>query len=75
MTMLSIRFSQALAKGRKLAEPADTRSAVLRSLLRKRATARTIGANDLEAMLREQILWSLPVHRNDDPKGELDRAC
>lgn len=39
----------------------DTREALLVSLLHKRATAQAIGAEELEALLRAQILWSLPV--------------
>jgi hypothetical protein len=34
---------------------------LLVTLLRKRATAQCVGATDLEALLRAQILWSLPT--------------
>ena len=60
--MLSVRFARALAKGRRPAAPA-TRPALLESLLHKRATAHMIGDEALEAMLRDQIRWSLPVER------------
>ena len=30
-------------------------------LLRKRATAHNVGAEDLEALLRDQIRWALPM--------------
>ena len=38
-----------------------SRSEVLAALLRKRATAWRSGLSELEARLRNQILWSLPV--------------
>lgn len=41
--------------------PADTRAALLVSLLNKRAVARNMGADELEVMLRQQILWALPT--------------
>jgi hypothetical protein len=60
MTSLSMRFSRAVANGRS-APVAATRENLLVTLLRKRATAQCVGATDLEALLRSQILWSLPV--------------
>ena len=62
--MLSARLSQALAKGRRPAPPA-TRPKLLETLLRKRATAHAVGDQALEAMLRDQIRWSLPVQREE----------
>lgn len=59
--MLSARLAQALAKGRRAAPPA-TRSKLLETLLRKRATAHAVGDRALESMLRDQIRWALPVH-------------
>jgi hypothetical protein len=43
------------------------RAALLANLLRKRAAVRNVGAEDLEAMLRDQILWALPVERPREP--------
>jgi hypothetical protein len=61
VTALSIRFAKAVAKGRTAPAAPATREGLLVTLLRKRATAQCIGATDLEAMLRAQILWSLPT--------------
>jgi hypothetical protein len=61
MSLLSARFSRALAKGRAKPCLPDTREALLFSLLKKRAAAHNVGATELEAMLRTQILWSLPT--------------
>ena len=62
MTSLSVRFSQALARGRHARVP-DSRATLLATLLRKRATAHAVGAEELEALLRDQIRWSLPIER------------
>jgi len=64
MTMLSLQLSRALAKGRAAAGP-QSRADLLASLLRKRAAAHNAGAGDLEALLRDQIRWALPMHAND----------
>ena len=61
MTVLSVRLSQALSRGRKGERPPQSRESVLAALLRKRATAYVVGAEDLEALLRDQIRWSLPM--------------
>lgn len=61
MTSLSVKFSQALDRGRRNVRAPDSREALLASLLRKRATAHAIGAEELEALLRNQILWALPM--------------
>lgn len=63
MTMLSHRFSRALAQGR--ARPAEppSRASLLATLLQKRATAHQMGADELELLLRDQIRWSLPIVR------------
>lgn len=63
MTTLSVKFSQALNRGRKTVRAPDSRESLLVSLLRKRATAHTVGAKELEALLRDQILWALPQHK------------
>ena len=44
-----------------------SRGEVLAALLRKRAAAWQGGLDDLEAKLRNQILWSLPVETPDEP--------
>lgn len=47
-----------------------SREEVLEALLRKRAAAWRGGMDDLEAKLRNQILWSLPVEKPVAPKGK-----
>lgn len=75
MTALSLRFSQALARGRRSPKIPDSRATLLVSLLRKRATAHSIGADDLEALLRDQIKWSLPMERRlVDPIAPTEEA-
>jgi hypothetical protein len=39
---------------------------VLARLLVKRADAQQAGLDELEATLRQQILWSLPMRRGED---------
>jgi hypothetical protein len=39
----------------------QSRASLLAILLRKRATAHNVGADDLEALLRDQIRWALPI--------------
>lgn len=63
MTVLSVKLSQALARGRRDPRPADSRESLLVALLRKRATAHGVGADELEALLRDQIRWALPMER------------
>ena len=63
MTALSVKFSKALARGRNDPRPPDSRASLLFTLLRKRATAHTTGASELEALLRDQIRWALPIER------------
>jgi hypothetical protein len=46
-----------------------SREEVLEALLRKRAAAWRGGMDDLEAKLRNQILWSLPVEKPAAPEG------
>lgn len=59
MSGLSGRLAKALSEGRR--KPAN-REQVLARLLIKRAAAHRAGQIDLEASLRDQIGWSLPVH-------------
>lgn len=61
MSLIGIRFARALQSGRKDATASLTRERVLVSLLNKRAVAAQMGADDMEAMLRAQIRWSLPM--------------
>jgi hypothetical protein len=66
MTMLSLKLSRALAKGRKSTTRPQSRAELLAVLLRKRAAAHNAGAEDLEAMLRDQIRWALPIERDQN---------
>ncbi len=61
MTALSVRLSRALSGGRRTPPRPSTRATLLATLLRKRATAHNVGAEDLEALLRDQIRWALPM--------------
>ena len=61
MTLLSLRFSRALAKGRAARPEPVSRADLLVVLLRKRAAAHNAGAGDLEALLTDQIRWALPM--------------
>jgi hypothetical protein len=61
MSLLSLKFTQALAQGRRSVPLPDTRERLLVSLLKKRATAHAIGADELEAILRDQIKWAMPT--------------
>lgn len=63
MTRSSLILSRAAERGRADREPAS-RVGILAALLRKRATASNHGADEMEAMLREQIRWSLPIERD-----------
>ena len=71
MTTLSVKLSRALSRGRKAPAP-DSRASLLAALLRKRATAHVVGADDLEALLRDQIRWALPMQ---DGNALADRAA
>ena len=64
MSLLSVRLSRALERGRAPAALPKTRADLLRTLLNKRAAAHNAGADDLEEMLRDQIRWSLPIERD-----------
>jgi hypothetical protein len=61
MKPMSFRFSQALANGRADKHVPDSREVVLERLLRKRAAAFCAGLEDQEQLLRNQIIWSLPI--------------
>ncbi len=63
MTMLSLKLSRAVSSGRAEPPPPPDRASLLVMLLRKRAVAHNIGDEELEAMLRDQIRWALPIER------------
>ena len=66
VTLLSLRLSRALERGRSAPPLPPSRATLLHTLLRKRAAAHNAGADELEEMLRDQIRWSLPVQRPVD---------
>ena len=61
MTRLSVKFSQALSRGRRANCSPDSRESLLAALLRKRA------ADELETLLRDQIRWALPIRNGAPP--------
>lgn len=61
--MLSLKLSRAVAQGRAATDRPESRAALLVTLLRKRAAAYNAGAHELEALLRDQIRWALPIER------------
>lgn len=65
MASLSFTLAKAVQSGRGAASRARTREAVLVSLLRKRGAAHRAGMARQERLLRNQILWSLPVRRGE----------
>ena len=60
-------LSSLISDGRARKGVPASRGEVLAALLRKRAAAWQGGLEDLEAKLRNQILWSLPVETPDEP--------
>lgn len=62
-------LSSLIASGRAEKGVPKSRGEVLEALLRKRAAAWRSGFDDLEAKLRNQILWSLPVEKPGDAPG------
>lgn len=63
MTLLSLRLSRAVANGRAAPAEPSSRADLLRALLRKRAAAHNVGDEELEALLKDQIRWALPIER------------
>jgi hypothetical protein len=61
MKKMSFQLSKAVASGRAGNAAPENREVVLERLLRKRAAAHRAGLEDQEKMLRNQIIWSLPV--------------
>jgi hypothetical protein len=73
MSRLSYTLSKALAGGRSARGKPNSREEVLARLLMKRAAAKRAGLKDLEAQLREQIMWALPVRNpSEDGSAEVD---
>jgi hypothetical protein len=71
---MSKRFSDLshlVSAGRAEKGVPPSRQAILAALLRKRATASQVGLESLEAMLRSQILWSLPIERPKDKECKM----
>lgn len=66
MTDLSFMLSRAVARGRRDRGVPKSRQQILLGLLNKRAEAHRRGLADQERMLREQILWALPVNEPED---------
>jgi hypothetical protein len=66
MSRLSYRLSKAVADGRTARGRPSSREEVLSRLLMKRAMAHRAGLHQLEAALRGQITWALPVRNGED---------
>jgi hypothetical protein len=66
MSRMSYRLAKAVSEGRMARGRPGSREEVLSRLLVKRATAHRAGLIDLEAALRDQIAWALPVHKGED---------
>ena len=66
MSRLSYRLAKAVSDGRAARGRPSSREEVLSRLLVKRAMAHQSGLLDLEAALRGQIAWALPVRKGDD---------
>ena len=66
MTDLSFQLSRALDKGRANRGAPKSRQKILARLLNKRAEAHRQGLHEQEKLLREQILWALPVNEDAD---------
>ncbi len=71
MSRLSYRLAKAVSDGRAARGRPSSREEILSRLLMKRAMAHQAGLLDLEAALRGQIAWALPVRNGDeDPAQE-----
>jgi len=72
MSRLSYRLAKAVSDGRAARGKPASREEVLSRLLVKRATAHRAGLRELEAALRDQIAWALPVRNGEteDDSGE-----
>jgi len=71
MSSLSYRLAKAVSDGRASRGKPGSREEILSRLLVKRATAHRAGLRELEAALRGQIAWALPVRKGEnDPEPE-----
>ena len=70
MTKRRPDLSSLVSSGRVGKGVPTSREEVLAALLRKRAAAWRGGLADLEAKLRNQILWSLPIEAPVDREAE-----
>ena len=68
MSRMSYRLAKAVSEGRMARGRPGSREEVLSRLLVKRAVAHRAGLRELEAALREQISWALPIR--DGEAGE-----
>ena len=65
-------LSSLVSSGRAEKGVPKSRAEVLAALLRKRAVAWQSGLSDLEARLRNQISWSLPIENPAEPEAAND---
>jgi hypothetical protein len=66
MSRLSFRLAKAVSDGRAERGRPSSREQILSRLLMKRAMAHQAGLIDLEAALRGQIAWALPVRNGEE---------
>lgn len=66
MTDLTFMLTRAVNRGRADRGIPKSRQQILVGLLNKRAEAHRQGLSGQERMLREQILWALPVNEAED---------
>ncbi len=62
----SFKLAKAIAGGRAAHARPTSREQVLMRLLAKRAAAHRAGLHKLEQALRAQILWALPMRRDEN---------
>ena len=73
---LASRLAKALSDSRSIRWKPDTREQVLARLLVKRAEAKEAGLDKLEANLRQQIRWALPMHNvTDSDMTDVDESA
>ncbi len=72
ITGLSFNLSRAVSAGRENRGRPDNRETVLARLLVKRAAAHRAGLSELEAIMRRQIQWALPIIR--EPEREIETS-
>jgi hypothetical protein len=72
MSLLSYRLARAVSDSRAARGRPSSREEILSRLLMKRAMAHRAGLRELEAPLRGQISWALPVRKGetDTPAGQ-----